>query len=172
MQTVIWNGDELLEAPVAEAAQRFLEDEVGPALEPMTESEYRDGPAVLLGTEARFVYVVDGHDVLWVVEWPPGIVVVRFTPEGTYEAARVAVDADEDHPVVELVAGPWAAQFDADDRAELGFGPARDETAAAWEAGTAAVQRLGEALSAQLADESAVEAWRLAALDSPWVRET
>jgi len=172
MYTVIWDEERMLEAPVADAAVEFLDDVVGQALEPIHEEAYRDGPAVLLSTDARHVYVVTGDGVLWVVEWPPGVVVVRFSPDGSYAAARLAVDEDDEdeHPAVELVAAPWAARFDADDRADLGFVPASDATRARWTAAMAAVERLAKAMSETLGDEDAVQDWQERAAESPWVR--
>ncbi|MEO0604853.1 MAG: hypothetical protein AAF211_25700, partial [Myxococcota bacterium] len=140
-------------------------------LESLSEDDYRDGPAVLLTSEARFVYVVDGAAVLWVVEWPPGIVAVRFTPDGGYAAARLSIE-DDDHPMADLLAAPWSAQFDPDDRADAGFAAATEATRAAWDGAMAHVQRLGESLSERLSDEDAVDAWRQTAQSSRWVRET
>lgn len=161
----------MLEAAVAPEAQRFLHETVAPALAPLAEDDYQFGPAVLLTTEARFVYVVDGAQVWWLVEWPPGIVAMRFGPEGAYEVARLPIE-DDDHPVVELVTVPWSAQFDEADRADAGFARSSLETQEAWEQAMAPVQALGERLSAFLADEEAIEAWRNRAANSPWVRES
>lgn len=170
MNCVIWDESQMLEAPLPDAARAWLHEVVEPALQELTADQYRDGPAVLLTTEARFVYVVGDDRVWWVVEWPPGIVVVRFTSDGGYAAARLEVPDDE-HPAVELVASPWAAQLDEAERRDAGFAPASDTTEAIWASATVAVQALGEALSGTLSDENAVEAWRTRASDSPWVRD-
>lgn len=173
MHTVIWDDDRMLEAPVAEAVEEFLVDVVEQALHPIDEDAYRDGPAVLLSTDARSVYVVTDDAVLWVVEWPPGVVVVRFGPDGSYAAARLAVDDEDDdeHPAVELVAVPWAAQLDPDDRSDAGFALASEATRSTWHRAMAAVDRLAASLDASLVDESAVADWQARASQSPWVRE-
>lgn len=171
MHTVIWDeSEQMLEGPVGTEASAFFA-EVDEALTPIAPEAYRDGPAVLLTTEARFAYVVTEQRTYWVVQWPPGFVVVTFGVDGTFGAARLPVE-DDDHPVVDLLVGAWEAQFDAEQRSEVGFVPARPATEAAWQAAMAGVQALGAELSEQLTDDAAVEAWRTRASHSPWVRET
>jgi hypothetical protein len=40
------------------------------------------GLAAVLSTAARYSYVLDKQDVLWLVEWPPGLIVVQLSPSG------------------------------------------------------------------------------------------
>lgn len=67
---------------VPEADARYLRDTVIPLLQPLSEDDYSYGPAAILQTMARYSYVLDGEAVYWCVEWEPGLLVLRFLPDG------------------------------------------------------------------------------------------
>ncbi len=148
-------------APLQTDDADYLREVVEPALEPLSDSDYRAGPARILSTAARFSYVLDGDHVFWCVEWSPGLLVVRIGP-GEQLARAVLVspnpefagrkateeelDAwheDDPNPQYNLVFHPWDAQFDTDDREYRGFVPARPDQVAAWERAMAHVNGVG-----------------------------
>lgn len=132
-------------APVSEDDARFLRERVLPTLQALDDETYLDGPAMILHTGARFSYVLDGDDLLWCVEWEPGLLVVRFSPDGrmAWTALRSPVpgfggrkplkqdveryDEDADDPQYNLVFHAWDAQFDEFSRAHYAFVPASEE---------------------------------------------
>ncbi len=135
------DGYELYAAPVDAGDIEFLRDEVVPTLRPMTDDEYMGGPSVILHTMARFSYILFEDDVLWCAEWDPGLVVVRFSPDGTitWTALRSPIpefggrtptqedvelfDEEADNHQYNLVFTAWDAQSDAQDRIDFGFAP-------------------------------------------------
>lgn len=38
---------------------------------------------------ARFSYFLENDNVYWCIEWPPGLVVVRFSKDGTMDRTAV-----------------------------------------------------------------------------------
>lgn len=139
-------GQEVLHtAPVAEDDARYLGERVLPTLQPLDDETYLNGPAMILHTGARSSYVLDGHDLLWCIEWEPGLLVLRFSPDGrmAWTALRSPVpgfggrkpmpqdlegyDEDAEDPQYNLVFHAWDAQFDEFSREHFGFAPAGDE---------------------------------------------
>jgi hypothetical protein len=147
-------------APVSEDDARFLRERVLPTLQALDDETYLDGPAMILHTGARFSYVLDGDDLLWCVEWEPGLLVVRFSPDGrmAWTALRSPVpgfggrkplkqdleryDEDADDPQYNLVFHAWDAQFDEFSRTHFAFVPASEDAQRRYAAGLrAACQR-------------------------------
>jgi hypothetical protein len=140
-------------APVPEDDARFLRERVLPTLQPLDDATYLDGPAMILHTGARFSYVLDGDDLLWCVEWEPGLLVVRFSPDGrmAWTALRSPVpgfggrkplkqdlagyDEDAEDPQYNLVFHAWDAQFDEFSRTHYAFAPASDDAKKRYAAG-------------------------------------
>ena len=58
-------------------------------MRPLLEDEYRSGPARILNTGARWGFVLDDSVVYWCVKWEPGLVTVRFAPDGTLAWAQL-----------------------------------------------------------------------------------
>lgn len=168
MHYLIWVDDDMLHGDVADRQQEFLRDVVTPALQPLTGEDYKNGPAAILQTMARYSYVLDGGAVWWCVEWDPALLVVRFSADGTMQWAAVegpspTVDDDEGHddPRHKLVFDAWDAQFDEQPREWGGFSPAPPELEDRWEAAMAHVNQLADELIDELGDdEEAFEAWR------------
>ena len=40
-------------------------------------------PAAILHTFARYSYIIYRNNVYWCAEWEPGLIVVRFSPDGS-----------------------------------------------------------------------------------------
>jgi hypothetical protein len=131
-------------APVPEEDASYLR-QVVTTLRPLSDKEYLNGPVVCLETMAKYSYVLDGNDLYWLVEWEPGLLVVRFRPDGTMawtaarspvpdfggrEASEAEIDAyDEDapNPQYNLIFDPLDTQLEAEDLADCGFVPADDD---------------------------------------------
>lgn len=145
-------------------------------LRPLSDDEYANGPAVILHTFARSSYVLYQSSVYWCVEWQPGLIVVRLSPDGpmAWTALRSPVpnfggrepmpedlgDYDEDaNPQYNLVFGPWDAQSDEDLRAYHGFARVDAQTTSTYEAAFAHVNALGEQLRSRYSDEADLTRW-------------
>ncbi|TWE01952.1 hypothetical protein FB481_1101 [Pseudomonas sp. AG1028] len=120
--------------PVAPQDADYFTRGVIPHLQPLSEEEYLDGPAAILHTGARYSYLLSGEDIYWCVEWEPGLVVVRFSPDSSMAWAalrspvpnfggRVALevdtaqyDEDEENHQYNLVFRSWDAQLNEDHR--------------------------------------------------------
>ncbi len=126
--------------------------QIAPYLRPLEDEAYMMGPAVVLHTFAKYSYVLDGNDVYWCIEWDPGLLVVKFSPE--HDLAWVSLRSpvpnfggrtplpedgdpdeyeDEDNPQYNLIFIPWDAQFDQTDREWRSFLPADTELQARFE---------------------------------------
>lgn len=160
-------------APVDEPDAHYFA-KVIELLKPLSNEQYMNGPAPLQGSAANQSYILDGTDVYWLIEWDPGLVVVRFTPDGAmaWTALRSPVpgfggrdfdesewdDYDEDNnPQYNLIFTPWDAQFDEQDREWGGFVPADPETIARFESALAPSRQLYEAVQSRSDDEN--RAW-------------
>jgi hypothetical protein len=144
------NGDDetvIYTAPVSEEEADYLRQVVS-KLRPLSDDEYLNGPAVCLETMAKYSYVLDGNDLYWLVEWEPGLIVVRFRPNesmawvalnssvpnfGGREAPQDEIDAYDDtapNPQYNLIFDPFDAQLDREDEkdwADSGFTRADDD---------------------------------------------
>jgi hypothetical protein len=134
----------LLCSPVGPEDARYLRERVLPTMHPLSEDQYKSGPAVILHTAARWSYVLWEKSVIWCVEWMPGLVIIKFTcdakmlwtairspiPEfGGREAMEVEVrayDEDATNHQYSLVFRAWDAQFDDVYRRTRNFVPATD----------------------------------------------
>jgi hypothetical protein len=173
---VFENDNEILHCgPVEEEDAQYLRRAIA-TLRPLSEEDYINGPAVVLGTMARFSYVLEGDAVYWCVEWDPGMIIVRFSPsqplawtalrspnpgfggrEPTAEdLANASDDEDEHNSQYTLVFRPWDAQFDAQEREWYSFVPAPEEVPQRFEAAMARANALGEKIG-ELANE---DGWR------------
>ncbi|WP_092021123.1 hypothetical protein [Marinobacter zhejiangensis] len=154
MKYVIWvieddDSEALYTGPVASSDADYLA-KVIPLLEPISNAEYRSGLAAILSTAARFSYILLGDDIVWCIEWSPGFIVVKFTPDGQIlgaairalnpcfggrEATDEELDAfDEDNnPHYNLIFDPWDAQFEEDYRESGNFQRANEEELARYQ---------------------------------------
>jgi hypothetical protein len=128
-------------APVAADDAAFLQ-RIIPQLGPLSEDDYMNGPAAVLHTAAKYSYILNAYEVFWCIEWAPGLIVIRFSPNQpmAWAAIRSRVpdfggreasdaewndyDEDAEDPQYNLVFHPWDAQFDAQYRERRGFVPA------------------------------------------------
>ena len=151
--------------PLGADAREYLLRGIVPALRPLSDDEYLSGPVAILGTAARSSYVLVNRDVFWCVEWEPGLIVVRFSPNGamawaafrspipdfgrrtpTEEDLKFAaeLDPEADNPQYNLVFDAWDAQFEEDAREYRDFEPASADESSRWEAALAHAVALGE----------------------------
>ncbi|MCA9802302.1 MAG: hypothetical protein KC777_09960 [Cyanobacteria bacterium HKST-UBA02] len=147
------------EVPAADAKyfKKVIEN-----LKPLSEEDYMTGPAVILHSMARFSYILDNDDVYWCIEWPPGLVVVRFGKNGTMAWTSVRslvpgfggrdsddeddlpeLEDEDENPQYNLVFHPWDAQFDAEELESSNFEPAGDSIRQAYEKAMSRVEELG-----------------------------
>nr|WP_288498467.1 hypothetical protein [uncultured Pseudomonas sp.] len=126
--------DGMYTGPVAPQDADYFNRSVIPHLQLLSNEEYLDGPAAILKTGARYSYLLSGEDIYWCVEWEPGLVVVKFSPDTSMAWAalrspvpnfgdRVALevdtaqyDEDEENHQYNLVFRSWDAQLDEDHR--------------------------------------------------------
>jgi hypothetical protein len=153
---------QLLCAPVPERERDYLQENVLPTLRPLSDTAYMLGPAVILGTLARYSYVLVNAVVYWCVEWEPGLLVVRLSGDGgmAWTAIRSPVpgfggrtplqedidayDETADNLQYNLVFTAWDATVgDEKDRQFAGFLPADAETQRVYEHAMEHVDSLG-----------------------------
>lgn len=140
-------------------------------LKPLSDEQYMTGPACILHTLAKFSYVLDGEDLYWLVEWAPGLLVVKMSPDRELQwvALRSPVpnfggreplpdDSDEydedNNPQYNLIFTPWDAQFDQQDREWAAFVPANNDVQTRFENALARVNALGTTIETRYAGDS------------------
>lgn len=154
--------DGLYTGPVAPQDAAYFTRGVLPHLQPLSEEEYLDGPAAILHTGARYSYLLSGEDIYWCVEWEPGIVVVKFSPDtrmawaalrspvpnfggrAALEVDTAQYDEDDENHQYNLVFRSWDAQFDEDHRVWGAFEPASPCEEAAFNAAIRHANTLSE----------------------------
>jgi hypothetical protein len=147
----------------------YLENVVSPLLRPLAEAHYIEGPQGILQTLARYSYVLVGKNVLWCVEWKPGLLVIEFSPNGSIRwcalrspipefGGRVATeeelssyDEDRPNPQYDLVFTAWDAQVGADCRDA--WTRATADEIACWEGAMARANWIGRQTSTFSAEE-------------------
>lgn len=170
--------DMMLVAPVRQEERDYLVKGIIPTLQPLSDNDYVQGPAVILHTLARSSYILAGDDLYWCVEWDPGLIVVRFSPDGSmaWSALRSPIpefggrtpteqdlesyDEDAEDHQYNLVFHAWDAQFEEDKRAWRSFTRAEASTAAAYRRALAHANALGEQMQASLSEEADRTQWR------------
>lgn len=177
MEYIIFFDDEMLATELEDGDAKYFR-EILPHLKPLSDEEYMNGVAVILQTGAAYSYVLYENNVYWLVEWTPGLVVVRFSPDGKMAACALrspvpnfggrtpgpddATDYDDtiDNPQYNLVFRAWDALFDDEWREANGFRKTDDKTKAAYEASLAHVFDLGEKVATAYQTEEAFDEWR------------
>ena len=165
----------MLSRPVDEAEAHYLRETVLPRMRPLSDEEYESGPAAILHTMARFSYVLEKGDIYWCVEWQPGLLVLRFTPDGAMSWAALdspnpefggpdatpeeiaAYDEDAENPQYNLVFEAWDAQFEEDRQIE--WEEADPRTRRRFKQALAHVNAPGEKLQTRYADKADYERW-------------
>lgn len=157
-------GQEILyTGPVPGCDAAFLQRIVD-LLRPLSHEGYMTGPAAILHTLARSSYVLCGAELLWCVEWEPGLVVLRFSPNGeigwgavrspvpdfggcaAVESDRDGYNEDAENSQYNLIFDPWDAQFDDDERVRKSFVPADSESELRFQNALSHVNRLAEVI--------------------------
>jgi hypothetical protein len=158
--------------PVPDSDAAYLR-QAAAHLKPLSDDQYMTGPACILGTMAKYSYVLDEQDLYWCVEWDPGLLVVRMSPgkELQWVALRSPIpnfggreplpedgDPDDyddtaDNPQYNLIFTPWDAQYDEEYREWKSFVPANDDVRARFESALARVNALGSTLEARHAGD-------------------
>ncbi len=149
---------------VGDSERRYLEQLVEPRLQPLDAKGYSHGAAALLHTFARFSYILSGQNVYWCIEWEPGLIVVRFAPDGAMAWCAIrspipdfggrtplqvdleAFDEDAENHQYNLVFRAWDAQFSEQYRVWGGFVPASQETISAHSKALTLANSLGDEL--------------------------
>ncbi|MEW4454120.1 hypothetical protein AB1L30_15715 [Bremerella sp. JC817] len=161
-------------APVADDDADYLRRAID-TMQPLSAEDYMQGPAAILHMLARYSYVLLDNDVYWCVEWTPGMIVIRFSPNGEMawtairspvpdfggrtatKEEKEAYDPDAPNHQVNLVFEPWTAQFDEEDRQAKCFQPADAQTEEAFEAALASVNEIGDQIESKYGND--LEAW-------------
>lgn len=170
---VFEGGDDpkLHTGPVAESDAAYLR-RAAMHLRPLSDEEYMTGPGYLMGTMAKFSYVLDDTDLYWCVEWQPGLLIVKMSPDRELQwvALRSPVpnfggreplpedgesdDDDDDNPQYNLIFTPWDAQFDKQNREWGSFIPANNDVQSRFENALARVNALGSEMESRFAGDS------------------
>jgi hypothetical protein len=172
------DGDGVMQtAPLAPGDADYFLGGILPALNPLSDDEYMNGPAALLHTLAKSSYVLHATSVYWCVEWSPGLVVVRFSPDGTMAWAAFRspnprfggrepleidlrdYDEDDTNHQYNLVFDAWDSQFEDDMRQFHGFEPAAAKTVEVYEAAFRHANALGERLQTQYPNGPKFDRW-------------
>lgn len=173
---VYGDGDDAVmhTAPVAVDDVAYLRRIIA-ELRPLSEEDYMNGPAVMLHTLAKYSYVLNEHELFWCVEWAPGLIVVRLSPNepmawaairspvpnfggrATADADWDDFDEDAENPQYNLIYDPWDAQFDAQDREWRSFVPADSDVQSRFGKALARANELGEIMELRFADDR--DAW-------------
>jgi hypothetical protein len=174
---VISVDDTLLTAPPERDDFRYFMDHVLPNLRQISDEDYVQGPAVILHTLARYSYILYCGDVYWCAEWEPGLIVVRFSPDGSlaWTALRSPIpdfggrkataeeerdyDEDAENHQYNLVFRAWDAQFDEFWRKERSFQPASARAVGLYEAALAHANEFGEQMQARYSDDGKFSRW-------------
>jgi hypothetical protein len=178
------SGETILSCAVSQPEADYLREVVLPRLRPLSEEDYVNGPLAILGSGAHLSYVLAGSDVYWCVEWNPGLLVIRFSADGSMSWCALrspvpdfggraatgeeldAYDEDEPNPQYNLVFDAWDPQLDPDLRD--GWTTASGDESRRWKAAMAQAERFGAAMG-ELSekDPEAYDRWRARCKESP-----
>lgn len=177
----------LMYGPMWEGDREYLRDYVIPVLDPLSDEDYINGPAGILHTLAHYSYVLARKHLYWCVEWGPGLLVMRFSPDGDLKYAmfrspnpefggRKATRAElreweeyqecEENYQYNLVFTPLDAEQDEDCREQ--YNPATQAMKARYDAAMAHVNELGRQLEERFGDDQeAYDQWIARCEQSP-----
>jgi len=163
-------------APVPEDEKSYFVKRLLPTLCPLSDSAYMLGPAVILGTLARYSYILFEGSVYWCIEWEPGLLVIEFAPDGymAWTAIRSPVPEFGDRTPIQndidaydeaapnhqhnLVFDPWDAALDETYREFLCFVPADAQTQKSYELAISHVDSLGDIIKSKYSTN--MDQWR------------
>lgn len=174
---VIFVHEVMFTAPLAETDLNYFINGILPTLQPVSDEDYMQGPAVILHTAARFSYIIYQEDVYWCAEWQPGLIVVRFSPDcsmartvlrspipdfGGRQAEEEdlrSYDEDAVNHQYNLVFRAWDAQFDEFLRERRSFQRADARIADVYRAAFVHADELGRQIQARYSDENEISRW-------------
>lgn len=170
LRYVIWIEDakgrrQCQSAPVEAREAEYLRRHALPTLRVVDRETYVQCFAAVLSTAQRSSYILDGTDAIWCLEWKPGLLVMRFSPDGAMagtalrsprrffgrpassltpeERLEQERERDGDPPEQSrLVFDAWDAQFDRDVRRWGGFEEAPASLVSRYAAALAPVNAL------------------------------
>ena len=166
----------MLASPLKRAVANYLVNGILPTMRPLSDEAYMQGPGVVLSSLARFSYILYKSQVYWCVEWPPGLIVIRFSPDGTmaWSALRSPIpgfggrtpneedlrnyDGTAENHQYRLVFDAWDAQFHPDP-STYGFKQADKQTAEAYQAALQHVQSLGNQMKTRYSGGDEYASW-------------
>ncbi|HLX64311.1 MAG TPA: hypothetical protein VKX17_23765 [Planctomycetota bacterium] len=177
VQYIIFGPDfDAMVAPVKPDDGAYFLNAILPTLRPLSDEEYMFGFALIPHTAARYSYLLHKNSVFWCSEWDPGLLVVRFSPDGAMAATALRSptpnfggrepteadlrDYDEDAPdhQYNLVFNAWDALFDDEYRKWQGFKSADEQTVKIYDDAIAHVGKIEQRLSA-LEAEGKLAGW-------------
>jgi hypothetical protein len=175
----------MMTAPLAEEDRDYFVRGILPVMRPMTHEEYMHGPMYLLHTLAKTSYLLHQRSVYWCIEWEPGLIVVRFSPDDSLAAAALRspnpefggrepseedlreYDEGAENHQYNLIFQAWDAQFDTQMREWNSFTPADEETARRFDAAMEHAQALGERMEAEYGGKpDEIARWRKQAAEN------
>ena len=119
------DGSVKLAMEVDQAEMRYFTEEVLPALKPIDDKTYVERYMRVRGSMARSSLVLDASGdgcVYGCVEWEPGLLVLRFSPDGTMMAAELPDtdnhDFDEAPPQYNLSTIGFDAEVEPEGRGD------------------------------------------------------
>lgn len=153
-------------AAVPKREARYLLRHALPTLRPIDRETYVQCFAAVLGTAQRSSYVLDGTHAIWCLEWKPGLLVLRFSPDGSMSGTALRsprrffgreepLTPSEQKAFEEEVEGgqpeqyrlvfdAWDAQFDEQVRRWNGFAEAPESLVSRLEAALEPVNALSD----------------------------
>lgn len=165
---------------------KYVSQLVVPRLRPLSDIDYTNGPHGIRETGAPYSYVLYEACVLWCIEWDPGLLVVRFSPDGQFascalrspnpefggrsatESELATFDEDAPNPQYDLVFNAWDAQSDPFER--RGWKRASPGEVKVWQSAMARANEISSALDSLSAEER--ELWLERCEASPiWLGE-
>lgn len=176
MHYIIFVDDKMMYAPVLQDDHNYF-CKILPFLKPLSDEDYMSGSAYLLQTMAKYSYILFEKDVYWCVERSPGLIVVRFSPDGAMASAALRspvpdfggrkpdprdlgkYDPDAENHQYNLVFRAWDAQFDEQWRKWSKFKVAGPKIIREFEAALAHADKLSSQLEKKYTNEARMAAW-------------
>ena len=150
-----------LSCDVAKGDVAYLKEKVIPKMKVLTDDEYLYGPSCIVRTPAKSSYVIDGQDVYWCIDWKPGLLVIRFSPDGSMKWAAMKRpdddDEDDENPQYNLIYREWDAQFD--EREQEDWEKASEELVESHQKAMDPVNKLHKRLGSEIKSQKDTDAY-------------
>jgi hypothetical protein len=174
MKYILRKDSKLLECPVAEVEAKYLRA-ASTRLTGLSDEDYLSSFAVVLRTGAHFCYVLDGNSVLWLIQWQPGLIVLKLSPQGPMQWAAIRSPIpdfggrtplpedgspdnydDDQNPQYTLIYTPVDAAIDPDCAEQFSY--CDQQTISIFDAAIAHVNTLEAGLESRIGEEE-LRAW-------------